>query len=565
MLATGEIMSPIAAPAAPHVESARGLIGTYLKAVRAHQLYPRHSKIRQEHIEEFAGKVLAHVEKFGETELRIHQATITWKDDVVYEERDSQKSLAFRLFVGGVRRLKFLPGVGVEEAQSFVDVLARTFEKDATTDDLRTAVWERGFQHVHFSITDDLFTQSEEKEFAEFLEENRVDPSSAADARTECDGELAELQRLPEAEAPQADEAALLRVTAAERDALAQEVEAERTRDLFGEFSEFLVEELESECSEQVQSQIADFVEHVLALGEILRAAQFLKALRDLASAATDSGKQRLLAEVVERIGRSQVVPKLQPLIPSLVDGDRDALFLLLVAVGEPSVAPLCELLESPARDGAAAALRVLAPRYAKALVPYLRDPRTNVVRAVVSILAETGNADTATAFLPALRHTDVAVRRETIRALSRFGGRQATDLFLTALEDPVYEVRALALGAIAETRDPKAAGPLLRRINDPSFHGMSNYEKRESFRTLARIGTAEITTALIRALNTTSLLRRAKVDEMRCLAASALGIIGTQPARHALSLHEKDRSDEVRRAVAGALRESAAKPAPKK
>ena len=105
-------------------------------------------------------------------------------------------------------------------------------------------------------------------------------------------------------------------------------------------------------------------------------------------------------------------------------------------------------------------------------------------------------------------------MRREAVRALSKFGGRQATDLFLSALEDPGYEVRALALGAIAESRDPKAAHPLLRRVNDASFHAMTNFEKREIFRTLARIGTAEVATALIRILNTTSFLRRAKVDE---------------------------------------------------
>src|SRR5204863_3435519 len=136
-------------------------------------------------------------------------------------------------------------------------------------------------------------------------------------------------------------------------------------------------------------------------------------------------------------------------------------------AVGEPAIGPLCDLLDTPAKDGAVDALRVLTPRHPKALLPFLLDPRAGVVRTVMTLIAEAGSAEVAAGFLPALKHTDVGVRREAVRALAKFGGRQATDLFLAAMEDPGYEVRALALGALGDSRDPRAVAPLLRRVND--------------------------------------------------------------------------------------------------
>ena len=67
-------------------------------------------------------------------------------------------------------------------------------------------------------------------------------------------------------------------------------------------------------------------------------------------------------------------------------------------------------------------------------------------------------------------------------------------------------------------------------------------------------IGHPQIVAKLTEVLGTKSLLRRAKQDEIRALAASALGMIRTAEARRALMKHAKDGSDHVRRAVAGAL-----------
>jgi HEAT repeat protein len=548
-VATAVVAKAPVADDGPRMDSARAVIAAFLKAARANQLYPRHSRVRKEHVAEFAGKLVRHIELFGETELRVRPTTIAWGETPIYVEENRQRSLAFRLFLNGVRRIAIEPGVTAAEGERFVEVVTRSFDKEATSDDLRTAVWEAGFETVRFSMTDELFSPEEESAFADYMYAGALAPQTAAAARARCDEDLAALAALPAAS------------EAVDVATLAADVDAEIGRDVVAEFSAHLFEELGGDGGDLACAQLSGFMEHVLAAGEIVRAARLLKALRDLATSSADTHRRRLLHEVLERMGETQVIPRIRDDVQSLADGERDALMLLLVAVGPPAFASLCDLLETAAKSAAIDALRVLAPRNPQALLPMLQDARPLVVRTVMAVLAETGWAEAAAGFLPAVRHADVGVRREAVRALAKLGGRHATEALLAAIEDPGYEVRAPALAALGDHPDARAVPTLVRRVGDPGFLKLTNYEKRETFRTLARIGTAEASTALIRILQATSLLHRSRTDEMRALAAAALGIIGTQPARHALEVHAKDRSDGVRRAVHAALRASA-KPA---
>ncbi len=540
----------------PRVDSARTVVTAYLKAARALQLYPAQSKVRQDHVTEFADRIAGHLEQFGELELRVRQASFDHLGVVLHEEPVRQGSAPFRLFVNGVRRIVVRPGLRRDEAEGVVEVLARSSESHSTTDDLRTAVWEKCFDHVAFTISDDLLTDAEEREFAQMVEEGRTTPDTARSARLEAEPLLEELAALPEP--PYGDPEALLRVTRDDRDALVRDVAEEERRDILAEFGDSLVRDVADRPEAELSLHLEEFLEHLLTTGRILRAARLLAALRDVAGSAEDPQRRRLLTDVVERIGRARVMPKLRPLVPQLAQEDRQALVALLVAVGELAVPPLADLLDSPARDSAYDALRVLAPRHPRSLLPFLESASPAVVRSVLSLLGESGAPDIAPGLSPALRHADTGVRRDAVRALEKLGGPATTELLLSALGDSAYEVRALALAALAQTKDERAAAPLIERVSDRAFHALTRFEKRETLRTLALIGTKEAVTALVRLLSARKLVKRERVDETRVLAVQALAMIGSPAAFHALQLHAGDRSDSVRRAVLAALQSGA-------
>jgi hypothetical protein len=555
----------------PRAASAATLLALFLKAARAAQLYPRQSRIRREMQEAFAAALTEHLRAHGETVLEVGQLQILAFGQSVYEEPNRQRSLAFRLFVNGVRSVTFEPGLTPDEADGVVDVLTTAFRPDASAEDIQTSVWERCFVHVAFEVQEEAFGDKDAAEFAGFLEETETDPASAEAYRDAEEPLWEALEALP----PSADDdAAPVVLTPQEQAHLAELRTLEESRDLFSEVADFLLDALQGGEAESVRGCLEQFFEHLLAAGDVLRAARTLATLRRVSASAArtgagdiladvverigrvkivPTGAGDILADVVERIGRVKIVPALAPLAGSLTPADRDGFTMLLTAIGEPAIGPVCEMLGTDAHELALHALASLAPRHPAALPPLLEDARPQVVRAIVPLVAAHGGSSVPALLRPALRHADPAVRRDALRAIATAGGAGVTDLLLTFLDDPLYELRATALDALGGTRDPRAVPPLLSRVRSGKA---SPYELRELYRALGRIGSSAATAALAQTLSTTGLLQRADHDEQRALAASALALAGNAGARAALRRHEKDRSPAVRYAVKRALAE---------
>lgn len=540
------------APSDPAVESARHVLNLFLKATRAAQLYPRQSKIRLDMLSDFCGALEAHLAEHGETALDIRQLEIRAFGESVYEEPSRQKSLAFRLFVNGVRGVTLRPGLSREEAEGVVDVLTLAFRADAAGEEIQTSVWERCFQHASFEIHEEAFDSGESEAYEGFLQESEPDDVSAEGARLSEESVWAALSAQPP---ESADDTAPYAPSQTDLAWIAELLRREDARDLFEETSELLLEALQGADAELVRKPLEEFFDHLLASGDVVRSARMLSVLRQLATAGRQGTRARALADVVERIGKSHVVPALVPLASSLTEADREGFTMLLTAMGESALGPVLDLLGTEADDLAQHALRALAPRHPQALRAYLADPRAEVVRTIVPLVAAVGR-EAVPALLPALRHADAAVRREALRAVAAAGGRETTDLLLGMLDDPVYEMRATALDALGTTRDPRAVSHLLARI-ESSKAAASTYERRELYRAVGRIGTPEATAALARILASTSFFHRERHDEARALAAAALALAGNAGARAALSRHAKDRSAVVRQAVQQALREA--------
>lgn len=542
---------PAAAPEDPRVESARNFLGLFLKAARAAQLYPRQSRVRTEMQEAFTTALVEHLSTHGETVLDVHQLEIRSFGGEVYGEPNRQKSLAFRLFVNGVRGVTFQPGLAADEAEGVVDVLTVAFRADASGEEIQTSVWERCFSHVKFEIQEEAFTQGESEEFEGFMQTSEPDHTSAAAARESEDPLWESLAMLPRFEE---DDAAAVQFTPAETAHLAALVRAESERDLFSEVSEFLLEALQA-GGDTVRAPLEELFEHLLAAGDVLRAARMLSTLRRIGAAAGKSPASAVLTDVIERIGRSKIVPALAPLASSLTPADREGFTMLLTAIGEPAIAPLCDMLTTEAREIAIQALMALAPRHPAALSPILADPRPEVVRAIVPLVAAHVGPRICEVFRPLARHADAGVRREVLRIVAPVQSPAATDILLVYLDDAVYELRALALDALGASRDPRAVPQLLARIESASA-STSAFELRELYRAVGRIGSSAATAALGQTLDSKSLLRRAQNDERRALAATALGHAANPGARALLMRHAEDKSGPVRSAVQQAIRE---------
>ena len=117
-------------------------------------------------------------------------------------------------------------------------------------------------------------------------------------------------------------------------------------------------------------------------------------------------------------------------------------------------------------------------PQVTSALIPYLKNKRSELRGAAAYALAEIGDPDTAQVLAELLRRgskdEDAFARGQAARGLGRVGGHDSIDLLTNALSnDRSQEVRreaALALGRIATSQDANAIEALRNATlsNDP-------------------------------------------------------------------------------------------------
>ncbi|HEU0175173.1 MAG TPA: HEAT repeat domain-containing protein [Blastocatellia bacterium] len=117
-------------------------------------------------------------------------------------------------------------------------------------------------------------------------------------------------------------------------------------------------------------------------------------------------------------------------------------------------------------------------PQVTSALIPFLKNRRSELRAAAAYALAETGDPASAHALAEVLRRDgkdeDSFARSQAARGLGRVGGRDSIDLLTDALSgDRSEEVRreaALSLGRIATPQDTKAIEALRKAAlsNDP-------------------------------------------------------------------------------------------------
>ncbi|MBO0724831.1 MAG: HEAT repeat domain-containing protein [Blastocatellia bacterium] len=117
-------------------------------------------------------------------------------------------------------------------------------------------------------------------------------------------------------------------------------------------------------------------------------------------------------------------------------------------------------------------------PRVTSALIPFLKNRRSELRAAAAYALAEAGDPASAQALAEVLRRggkdEDAFARSQAVRGLGRIGGRDSIDLLTDALsDDKSQEVRreaALSLGRIATSQDAKAIEALRKATlsNDP-------------------------------------------------------------------------------------------------
>jgi len=135
------------------------------RAARSFLLYePRNQAIR-DFLQDYRENMLATLAAHGTMALDIRPFEMTREGEVVYLERDRERSLAFRLFRDGVRRITIEPGVVWEELLRLLEILSIRYTGiRQSEDDIVTLLWKAGFKSIGIVAVEGFVPEEERPE-----------------------------------------------------------------------------------------------------------------------------------------------------------------------------------------------------------------------------------------------------------------------------------------------------------------------------------------------------------------------------------------------------------------
>ena len=329
----------------PHAVAANSAVLALTRAARSFTLYDPANKVVRTLIADYRDRFRAVLDGFGPLVLQVHPFELTLGREVVYLERDRERSLAFRLFRDGVRKVAFAAETTWDELLRLLQILSiRYTGVRQQEDDLVTLLRKAGFDGIHVAAIEGFVPEEEQKESPlDILRgtRERYDPPPQWDLPLPPFPEAAALRHRPVA--PEL----LARLRAEEADetvpkhalrAVGELLQAPGRHDLSAVLG-FALEVREYLLVERRSDLLVELARHVrTSLAETPEAAAaFLETWLDA----------RTLSALVStlRPDETEVPPHLAELLDAAAGATLDRLIDLLTAEGEGPRAPLLRRL----------------------------------------------------------------------------------------------------------------------------------------------------------------------------------------------------------------------------
>jgi len=470
-------------------------------------------------------------------ELTIKKNTLLLESVPILSDDSIAVNLANFLFVRRVKKLFFLPGLNDRDLLTFARIVAH----DPAT------------IHKHRGLSEMLVEAKSSTIWA-----NEIDLSRLETVDEDEGEELVELEELEELE-----EEAIPEELSHGADELWQQDEgAERT-------FESIMWELQQADSDQSYQQVLDELlpmvwDNLNADGRSLITQLYFTLVSNSQDPNFAMARRETSRRALEEIGTEHHLHFLMEslCLKDIPSYNRSAVQHILAYFGTKVLEPLLDRLieeeDSRNRHFMLEVLRYQPPEALPNLLPFLKDNRWYVVRNVILILGEIRHQAALPSLLKMLGHPDTRVRREALRAITRIGGSQAGKILIRVVERGDPHLGRLALMSMGSMEDPAVIDFLLALAKGERLDELELDEdvRLDAIKSLGQIGSPSIIPTLVDLLQTRKLWRRNEHEQVRVAAAKALGDIGDPAVVAILEQAINDRSEEVARAAALALRQ---------
>ncbi len=544
------------------VASAKEVLQSLTKTTKTLKIYLPNNPIHQKFINQLFENIQSHLETFGILRLRIKRFELYHSGQSIYENSDRFESIAFQLFVDGLRELSFHPGLDPDEMIDFLNVLGREEESEGEDDDLVTLLWERHFSHIQYVVVDDLQGELEEMEQCKEMQAKPPTPQQLKEVYQQ------EAEVAPSALAPKGIEIPSLHIfklKEEEIEAIKRELRWEAEIDIVGELEGMLFDIIRIERAPDLFSEVLDIIDNILEQlmlkGDFGYAEKILAFYQEMLgpSITLEPELVALVQKVLVRAGDPERMLKIVPVLNKLSSEQIDEFVSCMVLFNQEVSSSLIELLALVDTMKARRALCDVLVEFGKkdfdSIVSKLKDERWFLLRNLIYILGKIGDTR-AIEYLPQfIGHEELKVRKEVLHVLDAMEDPRAQALLVDFLPDPDLSNRVYAIKSLAKKGIKSGLPLLMEMIISKEFDEKPLYEKKEIFAAAAQLGGDEVVQELQNYLKKGwSLIRKVQVDERGICAASALQRIGSEKAVAALLYGSDSKNKVIREACQKSL-----------
>ena len=454
----------------PRQQKMAALLTRLAATARSFLLYDPHNEAIHRFLSVLLDAFVSALAEEGPLTFDILPFEVAFEGDAVYLNRDRERSLAFRLYRDGVRRLRFRPGFGWEELAKLLEILSIRYTGiHQREDDTVTLLWKAAFRHMDVVAVEGIVpadeTDSPEPEEAPppLTLPDDVDlprpvlPSPIGPSWVNVP--LAALERLrAEASAAHVPEDCL-RLLAALRRQLGdpeQRMRFSEAAHLFGEIRDFLLTEYDLPALKRFLALLWDFAAEE--------------------EPSWDPGRHAPVYELLDTCGDRRAVQRVLRSVPTDARKLNPELIEVLDRACPDSLAAVLDILQGEPSVAVRAVVRQLLEHYGRTRIELLesrfRESTGQMASDLLRVIAGIGG-ENGTAFVARqASHADPVVIDEALWHLEHmvYSGAVGRALF-DAFRRTDAARRARVLGMIAVSEDRRFVDLLAGYVEDQAEH----------------------------------------------------------------------------------------------
>ncbi|MCU0242449.1 MAG: hypothetical protein MUF51_08500 [Vicinamibacteria bacterium] len=453
------------------------------RAARSFLLYDPSNTAIHQFIADLREKMSLATREAGAIALEVRPFDLALDGEVVYTEPDRERSLAFRLFRDGVRRLTIQSSVEWDELLRLLEILSiRYTGVRQNEDDVVTLLWKAGFRNIGIEAVEGFLP--EEEELHTERRERRTD-NAALQARMPADWDLPARALDKEAEIHWRD------VPAAEREALCAEEATTHLSDnavkVVLQMTALAADSEDTTTFDEILPLLGEVRDFLLSEGQLAHLFDLVRGIQSrirndpqrAEALITPFADRRALGLILHSVAKTSAAPPIE-------------LVGLLDSLPTDHLTHLIDLLGEERGEASRRLTRQLIERYGKerldVLTSRMRQAAPGVICDLLRALARMNAEAALEAAIEMAEHPDVTVVFEAMRRFDKApAGARVSRTLIKLLDSSAEDVRLRALELLGRRSEQAVFGPLAKWVEQHS-HKMNGKEAELAGRILARL-----------------------------------------------------------------------------